>query len=559
MANVNVRVLLWITLLALLWLAYIAWERDYGVAATSPPVVADSPDTPAAPPSDGNLPSIDAPPGATPPPQASLASPTNVVRVQTDVLDVLIDLQGGDLVRADLREYPVSKHMPDTVVRLLDYRPEDRWVFQTGIRSADGGAEPNHLGTFRSERTEYVLAPDADELTVTLDWVSDGAVTAHKTYTFRRGQYAINLALSAESSRPNAWRAAPYAQMVRAHHPPSRSYTSVDSYSFTGPLLFDGSKYEKLDVDDLAAMPVTQTVMGGWFAAIQHHFVAAAVPPLADTVRYQASAQTTARGQEFVLSAVGSLAEVTTAAPLNYQFNLFVGPKLQEQLALTGPKLDMTVDYGKLKLISQPMFWVLSQIERWVGNWGWAIVIMTLLIKLVFYKLTATSGRSLAKMRKLAPRMKQLQERYKDDRQGLSQAMMELYRKEKVNPLAGCIPIVIQMPFFFAFYWVLIESVEMRQAPFMLWIDDLSARDPYFVLPLLMGVAMFLQTKMSPAPPDPMQARMMQIMPIIFTGFFLLFPAGLVLYWLTNTVLSIAQQWRINKLVEQEAAASNAS
>jgi YidC/Oxa1 family membrane protein insertase len=201
------------------------------------------------------------------------------------------------------------------------------------------------------------------------------------------------------------------------------------------------------------------------------------------------------------------------------------------------------------------LFWVLQKVEALVGNWGWAIVIFTILIKLAFYKLTEMSGRSMAKIRKLSPRLKSLQERYKDDRQALSQAMMELYKKEKVNPAAGCLPILIQMPFFLAFYWILVESVEMRQAPFMLWIDDLSARDPFFVLPLLMGVAMYVQTKLNPAPPDPMQARIMQIMPVLFTGFFLFFPSGLVLYWLTNTVLSLLQQWRINKVVAREAAA----
>jgi YidC/Oxa1 family membrane protein insertase len=241
---------------------------------------------------------------------------------------------------------------------------------------------------------------------------------------------------------------------------------------------------------------------------------------------------------------------------LSYPLQLFVGPKLQEQLRATSDELDLTVDYGVLTVIAQPLFWILSHVHDWVGNWGWAIILVTVLIKLVFYKLTATSGRSMAKMRKLAPRMKALQERYKDDRQALSQAMMEMYKREKVNPAAGCLPILIQMPFFFAFYWVLIESVEMRQAPFMLWIDDLSVRDPFFVLPLLMGAAMFFQMRLNPAPPDPVQARVMQIMPIVFTGFFAFFPAGLVLYWLTNTVLSMLQQWRINTLVAREGKAA---
>ena len=242
--------------------------------------------------------------------------------------------------------------------------------------------------------------------------------------------------------------------------------------------------------------------------------------------------------------------------PVAKTYKLFVGPKLQDQLKAIGQRLDLTVDYGRLTLLSQPMFLVLSFIERWVDNWGWAIIIMTALIKLAFYKLTAMSNRSMAKMRRLAPRIKALQETYKEDRAALSQKMMELYKREKVNPAAGCLPLVIQMPFFFAFYWVLVESVEMRQAPFMLWINDLSSRDPFFVLPVLLGGAMYLQSRLSPAPPDPMQARVMQIMPIVFSAMFMLFPSGLVLYWLTNTLLGILQQWRINTLVARESAAA---
>jgi YidC/Oxa1 family membrane protein insertase len=233
-----------------------------------------------------------------------------------------------------------------------------------------------------------------------------------------------------------------------------------------------------------------------------------------------------------------------------YPVQLFVGPKLQDQLAATGNELELTVDYGMLTILAQPLFWLLSKVHSFVNNWGLSIILVTLLIKLAFYKLTQASGRSMAKMRKLQPRMKALQERFKDDRQALSQAMMELYKREKVNPAAGCLPILIQMPFFFAFYWVLIESVEIRQAPFMLWITDLSSRDPFFVLPLLMGAAMLMQTRLNPAPPDPVQAKVMQIMPVAFTALFAFFPAGLVLYWLTNTALSILQQWRINKVIE---------
>jgi YidC/Oxa1 family membrane protein insertase len=546
----NVRVFLWITFLALLWFAYTAWQQDYPAIPVTPVPTA----TPvgSSPPED--LPSVDGlGPAPTSPAAGSPAAPTptQLVHVRTDVLDVLIDLRGGDLVRADLLQYPVSKHMPDQLVRLLDYQPQDRWVFQSGLRGTGGSdVEPNHLATFRAAATDFTLAPGQDELVVALDWAGDGSIAARKTYTFRRGEYAVGLALTASPGTVAEWRGVPYIRMVRRHNPPQRSYTSVDAYSFTGPLLFDGSEYEKLKVDDLRETPVDQKVTGGWLAGIQHHFVAAAVPPLTDPVDYTASM----RGEEFVLSAVGSLASATAAMPLDYRLTLFVGPKIQEQLKVAGPKLDQTVDYGRLSFLSGPMFWALSKIEVFVNNWGWAIVIMTLLIKLAFYKLTAMSGRSMAKMRKLAPKMKALQERYKEDRQALSQHMLDLYKKEKVNPAAGCVPLLIQMPFFFAFYWVLVESVEMRQAPFLLWIDDLSARDPYFVLPLFMGAAMFFQTRLNPAPPDPVQARVMQIMPLAFTAFFAFSPAGLVLYWLTNTLLSMLQQWRINHLVARESA-----
>jgi YidC/Oxa1 family membrane protein insertase len=317
-------------------------------------------------------------------------------------------------------------------------------------------------------------------------------------------------------------------------------------------VLYDGDRFETIDFEDLASAPQQQTVQGGWFAAIQHHFLAAAVPPGDAPYRYEAST----RGSAFLLSALGPVVDVSAAAPANTTFRLFVGPKLQAQLQSVGSELERTVDYGITTPLAQPLFSVLEWVHGWVGNWGFAIIIVTIMIKLVFYKLTAMSGRSMAKMRKIAPRMKALQERYKDDRQALSQAMMELYKREKVNPAAGCLPILIQMPFFFAFYWVLVESVEMRQAPFALWLQDLSARDPYFVLPALMAAAMFFQTRLSPAPPDPVQARMMQIMPLVFAVFLVVFPAGLVLYQLTNTALSILQQWRINKIVARESAAA---
>lgn len=538
-------------MVTMMWFVYRAWVTDYPPVAAPVPAqqtavsgVAQPPQLPELVPSEGSLPELTQP--ALPDDaSAPTANPARTVRVSTDVFELLIDLQGGDLVRVDVPQYPVDKDRPDIPMRLLDYPAESRWVFQTGFRGLAEGAEPNHLGGFTTTSEQFVLSDSSDELVVALDWVNDGPLRARKIYTFRRGLYRVDLDLEIENRSDEVWSGAPYAQLFRRHIPVERSYTSVDSYSFTGPVLYDGDQYEKLDVEDLITEPVNQTVAGGWLASIQHHFLAAAVPPAEDVVRYQA----VTRGSDYLLSALGQVREIAPGNSDVYPLQLFIGPKLQDQLSVTGESLELTVDYGMLTILSQPLFWLLSKVHGYVQNWGLAIVLVTVLIKLAFYKLTQASGRSMAKMRKLQPRMKALQERFKDDRQALSQAMMELYKREKVNPAAGCLPILIQMPFFFAFYWVLIESVEIRQAPFMLWITDLSSRDPFFILPLLMGAAMLMQTRLNPAPPDPIQAKVMQIMPVAFTALFAFFPAGLVLYWLTNTALSILQQWRINKVI----------
>ncbi|MEE8093260.1 MAG: membrane protein insertase YidC [Gammaproteobacteria bacterium] len=548
----NIRLFVWMSLFLMMWFTYRAWLTDYPPTPIAAPVEQEfgtaaerSPELPEIQPPDDSLPALTELAAPTEAPDRPAPAPERVIRVRTDVFDLMIDTQGGDLVRADLPTYPVDKDNPDLPIRLLDFTPDNRWLFQTGFRGIADGDEPNHLARFTSTRSEYVLADDEDELVVTLDWQNEGPLRAQKSYTFRRGQYGVELALMIENQSDVPWSGAPYVQLFRHHVPVERSYTSVASYSFRGPVLYDGDQYEKLDVEDLLAEPVNQTLAGGWLASIQHHFLAAAVPPAEDIVRYQAIR----RGSDYLLTALSEVTEIAPGERMTYRAQLFVGPKLQDQLAVTGDALELTVDYGMLTILAQPLFWLLAKVHSFVNNWGWSIIIVTLLIKLAFYKLTQTSGRSMAKMRKLQPRMKALQERYKDDRQALSKAMMEMYKREKVNPAAGCLPILIQMPFFFAFYWVLIESVEIRQASFMLWITDLSVRDPYFILPLLMGAAMLLQTRLNPAPPDPVQARVMQIMPVAFTALFAFFPAGLVLYWLTNTALSILQQWRINQVI----------
>lgn len=471
-----------------------------------------------------------------------------LIRVRTDVLDLSIDLRGGNIVDAKLPTYPVHKDQPGVPVELLTTAPEHFFAMQGGLRAADDQPEANHLAPFTAAATEFTLASGATELQVPLRWESPTGVVVTKTYTLRPGQFEVDLDYSVQNTGVLPYQAAEYVQMQRLFTPQKRSMFDVETYSFHGPVTYDGKKYQKLDVEELPKTPFTQAVPNGWLAFIQHHFLTAVVPPPTETWTYDGAF---AEGK-YLVSAIGPLQAVPPAGSAKFSSKLFIGPKLQKQLTATAPGLELTVDYGRLTILAQPMFWLLDNVHRYVHNWGLTIILVTFLIKLVFYKLSEKSGRSMAGMRKLQPRMKALQERFKDDRQAMSAALMELYKKEKINPAAGCLPMLVQIPFFISFYWVLLESVEMRQAPFVLWITDLSSKDPYFVLPLLMGAAMYFQQKLNPPPPDPVQAKMMQFMPIVFTGFFAFFPAGLVLYWLTNSVLSMAQQWRINKVLGAE-------
>jgi YidC/Oxa1 family membrane protein insertase len=544
----NQRVFLWIALAFVAYLNWQAWRMDYGPAPVPAPAVEE-----AVPPeeTDADLPglpdSAEVSAGVAEGDDAASADGGRMVRIVTDVLDLGLNTRGGDLQRSDLLRYPVRKDRPDDLVRLLDPAGPDFFVFRSGLRAAGGASEPNHQVIWTVEQGEYRLGDGQDRLEVPLSWSSPDGLAVRKVYTLTRGGYEIGLRYEVRNDTGAAWQGASYLQLRRRHRPVDRSMTDVDSYSYRGPILYDGDKYEKLDLDDLAEQPLRLTATGGWVASIQHHFLAAAIPPIGQPASFTASL----KGDVYTLSGVGELKDIAPGASAVFEDTLFVGPKLQDQLREAAPGLVLSVDYGFLTIIAQPLFWVLDKLHGLTGNWGWAIILLTVLIKLVFYKLSETSGKSMAKMRNLQPRIKQLQERYGEDRQALSQAMMQLYKREKVNPAAGCLPILVQMPVFLALYWVLLESVEMRQAPFALWINDLSSRDPYFILPILMGVTMFAQQKLNPAPPDPIQAKVMMALPIVFTVFFAFFPAGLVLYWFVNNLLSIAQQWKINRVVER--------
>jgi YidC/Oxa1 family membrane protein insertase len=554
----NPRIYLWIAVALLLWMNLVQWNRDYAdggatPAATSAAPAADSPDTATPDSAAAQLPSLPTAPtttssGTTPAlPQAGVASPR--VRVVTDVLDLDISLQGGNLVRADLLAYPHDKRPGSPPVRLLDTSETTFNVDRSGLRVLNAASEPNHLATFTSPASEFRLAPGASELRVPLIWTDGAGVTVAKTFVLRRARYDIEVAYQVDNRGGSEWSGASYVQLARHIVKQKRSMFDVESYAYRGPAVFNGKSYDKLDIEDDEDAQFAQGITDGWMASMQHHFVSAAVPPEGEEYHFTLSRE----GEHSVMSYRGPLKSVPAGTTGRFTEKLFVGPKLQDQLKSVGPKLERTADYGKLTIIAEPLFWLLQKVHGLVGNWGWAIIIVTFLLKLVFYKLTETSGRSMAKMRTIAPRIKSIQERYKDDREQLARQTMELYKREKINPVAGCLPILVQIPVFLAFYWVLLESVEMRQAPFMGWIQDLSSKDPYFVLPILMGVAMFGQFKLNPAPPDPMQAKVFAFMPVVMTVMMAWFPAGLVLYWLTNTLLSIAQQWKINKVVEAEA------
>jgi len=554
------RVLLWAGFILLLWLNFNAWMKDYGAAApTVPTPESTATDAPAAP-ANGladELPAIssEAPPAAAavPAPEVkeTVTTGSGQVRVVTDVLDIEMNLTGGEFVRADLTKYPRHKDDPSTPVRLFNTDSKDsQFLFQSGLTSGEAGKyEPNHKAPFTAAAAEFRLAPGSDTLEVSLNWSDGAGLAVTKTFVFRRGSYAVDIRYRVVNRRAEPLRLASYAQFLRHSQGNERSMWDPETYSFRGPAYFDGESYEKLDIEDEDDQALSRAITNGWVAGMQHHFVAAIVPAAGQSYQYELRV----KDLDYLLRVVGPAHAVPAGGSLELSERLFVGPKLQDQLKKAGPRLELTADYGLLTILAQPLFWLLSKIYDFVGNWGLTIIIVTLLIKLVFYKLSETSGRSMAKMKTVAPRLKALQERHKDDREAQARAMMELYKREKINPVAGCLPILVQIPFFLAFYWVLLESVEMRQAPFFGWIQDLSSRDPYFILPILMGGAMYVQFKLNPTPPDPVQAKVFAFMPVVMTVMFMWFPAGLVLYWLTNTVLSIAQQWKINRVVEAEA------
>jgi YidC/Oxa1 family membrane protein insertase len=480
-------------------------------------------------------------------PAVKQAEPTHVqapksrlITVTTDVLKVEIDKKGGNIIDARLLKYPAKINQPDNPFQLLTDASHDYYVASSGFVANNQAAKAHPLYT--SDKSDYSLSPDAKTLTVRLTHKDNSGVLYTKTYVFSRDNYTVTLDAKVDNKSAKAWNGQLYTQLTRKK-PAKKNGHLFNIASFVGASLSDPQNklYEKVSFKKMGKDDINRQVKGGWAAMQEHYFLSAWVPEANQTHRYYSQVN---KNQD--LYTIGVMSPLKSIAPGQAgatSARLYVGPEVAARLEKVAPGLKMTVDYGFLWIIAVGLFWLMKHIYDIVGNWGWAIVLVTVLIKLVFYKLSATSYRSMAKMRDIQPKMNALRERYKDDKQALSQAMMEFYKKEKVNPFGGCLPILIQIPVFIALYWVLLESVELRQAPFILWIKDLAAPDPYYILPALMGLTMLIQQKISPAPPDPMQAKVMMILPVVFTFLFLRFPSGLVLYWVVNNALSILQQW----------------
>ena len=540
----NKRLIIFLILSFSILTLWDSWERHHAPQAVNLGQVAN--------PSQDNVPG--APAKAAPSVDTVTESLTVAsgerLHIKTDLINAVIDTQGGDLRRLELTQHHATGDKSKNFVLLDDSQmPKQVYISQTGLIGDD---LPNHKSLYTAKGSEFQLADNSDKLEVRLSWDGGKGVQVDKVYTFHRGSYVVDLNYeikNGSSVKLDPWV---YYQFLHDSIPPPKAM--MQTQTFTGAAYYtDAAKYKKLTFDDMGKADLSQTAKDGWIGVVQHYFASSWLPQNGVEREYYT------KHLNGTLYAVGTKLAVGTIAPgatANVSARFYSGPQDQTHLKAVAEGMDRTVDYGHLYVIAEPLFWVLSEIQKLVHNWGAAIILLTILIKLAFYPLSAASYRSMAQMRKLAPRLQSMKERYGDDRAKLQQAMMELYKKEKINPMGGCLPILVQIPVFISLYWVLQGSIELRQAPFILWITDLSAPDPYYVLPVIMAATMILQTRLNPTPPDPIQAKVMMIMPVVFSVFFFFFPAGLVLYWLVNNILSILQQWNINRSIDGGRAAT---
>jgi len=536
----NQRFILFAALSLIIYMLWTAWESEHQKAPVPRP--ASTQGVPIAP----SAPGITTVTPATAPAATQLLERGQRIQVETDLVHAEIDTVGGDLRVLELRKYPVSIEKRDTPYKLLNDQGTELFVAQSGLIARDT-ALPNHKSRYTAEAEHYTLAPGQDKLEVRLNWTGPEGVRVSKVYTFFRNEYHVNLDHEVSNTGRKPHDVYLYAQLLRHHIEEKTGITSLPSY--TGGVIYtEDKRYEKIDFSHMKDKKLERDTEGGWVAMIQRYFVGAWLPNEKEQHQFYTD---TASGENYIIGyKTLTPASVAPGATLRLATSLYAGPTEQHRLEKARESLKLTVDYGWLTFLSAPLFWLLEWLHKLVGNWGWSIILLTLIIKIVFYPLSMASYRSMAQMRKMQPRMQALKERYGDDKQKLNQAMMELYKTEKINPLGGCLPILIQIPVFIALYWVLLESVELRQAPFALWIKDLAGPDPYFVLPIVMGLSMLAQQWLNPQPVDPLQKKLMYALPVVFTGMFLFFPAGLVLYWVVQNILSIAQQWSINRAIE---------
>ena len=487
-------------------------------------------------------------PGSTPStPTATAAG--EIVRISTDVLSLDVDLLGATLVRAELTRHRATVDTTKNFV-LLERSGQQTYIAQSGLI---GEGLPNHNSRFTTAAKEFRLADGQQSLEVAFEAQAEDGVRLRKVLVLERGSYLVRIRQELHNEGTGTAQAHGYYQLVRDGNPPEGDSKMLPTY--TGVAVYNQKdKFQKVSFDEIGKgkTPYSKSAEDGWIGIVQHYFVAAWIAPEKLPREFYTKRLDTNLYAAGIIVPIG---KVEPGNAMTQSLSLYLGPQDQDRLPSIAEGLDLTVDYGWLTVIAVPLFWVLKMFHGWVGNWGVAIILLTVIIKVLFYPLSAASYKSMAKMRVMAPKMQRLKEQYGDDRQRMQQAMMELYKTEKINPLGGCLPILVQIPVFIALYWVLLASFELRQAPFMLWIVDLAAADPYYILPVLMGATMIIQTRLNPEPPDPVQAKLMKIMPIAFSIFFFFFPAGLVLYWLVNNVLSIAQQWQITRSMERSAAA----
>ena len=471
----------------------------------------------------------------------------NIIISNND-LQIVIDTLGGTIKEAKLLEYFESTDPNSKSIKLLDYQ-KDFYIAQSGLlhdknlnNKNENKLAPNHHDVF--------IVKSKKNNSLTLEWTNlNKDITVLKKIYLDDTGYEINIENTVINKSEKAWAGRQYRQIRRKSAGEGRSWVTP---TFTGGAFYDGT-YNKISYSEISEKKPRFNVQSGWIAMMEHYFVSAwFFPKDENNLFYTKEILVDDSRSDYIIGARSEATLIQPSESAVLKSNLYVGPKLQKELEKLAEGLELTIDYGVLTFISKPLFWLLDKIYSFVGNWGWSIILLTLLIKLAFYKLSETSYKSMAKMKQFSPKIQSIRERYGSDRQKMNQAMMDMYRQEKINPLGGCWPILIQIPVFIALYWVLLESVELRQADFIFWLNDLSAKDPFYVLPLIMGASMYFQQKLNPTPPDPMQAKVMQMLPIIFTAFFAFFPSGLVLYWVVNNLLSIAQQWKITKAITSQ-------